>query len=479
MLLKYFYDTKLAQASYLVGCQKTGEAIVVDPARDITPYLATAKAEGLRIVGAAETHIHADFVSGARELAEQGATLYLSDEGGEGWHYEYAKQYHHVPLKDGSVFTIGNIRFEVLHTPGHTPEHISFVVTDGGNAQTSQQPLGIFSGDFVFVGDVGRPDLLEKAAGVSGSTNMLAKKMFESLQRFKMLPDFLQLWPGHGAGSACGKALGAIPSSTVGYEKMTNWALQTEDEATFVTNLLAGQPEPPRYFAKMKEINRMGPTLLSSVGVPDRSSVDWKTAVHWASEGTLLDVRKAVDFASAHIRGSINIPANKSFVTWAGWLLPYDQPIYLLAEESTVEAILHDLSSIGLDNVAGIMDSSVVDAAPPDSDNISSYQNVSVEEARDRIASGAVHLVDVRNLSEWQAGHVATAHHHMLGELLAHVGELPRNKPILLQCQTGGRSAIASSLLTAHGFSDVENLAGGYEAWRMSEQKAAMASSVS
>ena len=199
MLLRYFYNDKLAQASYFIACQQTSEAIVVDPARDVEPYLQAAEAEGMRIIAATETHIHADFVSGARELAERcGATLFLSDNGDENWKYQYVDAYDHVLLNDGDQFKIGNIRFETFHSPGHTPEHISLLLTDTAGAN---RPMGIFSGDFVFVGDVGRPDLLEKAASFAGTAEVGARQMFHSLERFKQLPDYMQLWPGHGAGS--------------------------------------------------------------------------------------------------------------------------------------------------------------------------------------------------------------------------------------------------------------------------------------
>ncbi len=258
MLLKYFYDNALAHASYLVGCQKTKEAIIVDPGRDIDQYLATAGSEGVKIVAAAETHIHADFVSGARELAERvGAKLFLSDEGSTDWKYLYANEYDSQLLKDGDIVQIGQISFEVLHTPGHTPESISFVLTDKGGGAT--RPMGIFTGDFVFVGSVGRPDLLEEAAGVTGSAEPGARDLFRSALRFKQLPDYLQVWPAHGAGSACGKGLGAIPSSTVGYEKLFNPALQITDEQEFVDYILSEQPEAPKYFAIMKRVNKEGP----------------------------------------------------------------------------------------------------------------------------------------------------------------------------------------------------------------------------
>ncbi len=252
MFFRSFFDEKLAQYSYMVGCQRTGEAIIVDPAREITPYLETAKKEGFTISAVTETHIHADFVSGARQLAtELGAKLYLSDEGDENWKYLYTDGLDVELVKEGSIFKVGNVKFEVLHTPGHTPESISFVLTDIGGG--SDVPMGIFTGDFVFVGDIGRPDLLEKAAGVAGTSESGARQMFQSLNKFKELPDYLVVWPGHGAGSACGKSLGAVPISTVGYEKENNWALKHTDEEAFVAELLEDQPEPPRYFAMIEK----------------------------------------------------------------------------------------------------------------------------------------------------------------------------------------------------------------------------------
>ncbi|MGI8842989.1 MAG: MBL fold metallo-hydrolase, partial [Gemmatimonadaceae bacterium] len=223
MLLKRFYDNKLAQASYLVGCQATGEALVVDANRDIGQYVNAADAEGLRITHVTETHIHADYVSGSRELAQRaGAQLFLSNEGGPDWKYAFASESAATLLRDGSSFMVGNVKVDVMHTPGHTPEHISFMITD---TPATSLPMGVFTGDFVFVGDVGRPDLLERAAGFEGAMVEGARTLFRSLQRFRELPDYLQLWPGHGAGSACGKSLGAVPSTTLGYEKVANWAL--------------------------------------------------------------------------------------------------------------------------------------------------------------------------------------------------------------------------------------------------------------
>jgi len=263
MFFKRFYDTKLAQASYLIGCQQTGEALVVDPNRDVEQYVTAADAEGLRVTHVTETHIHADFVSGARELAARtGARLLLSDEGDAEWKYAYAAGAKARLLKDGDSFMVGNVRIEALHTPGHTPEHLSFLVTD---MPAAAGPWGILTGDFVFVGDVGRPDLLERAAGVGGTMDAAARTLFRSLQRFKLQPDWLQIWPGHGAGSACGKGLSAIPHSTVGYERRFNWAFGVNDEAEFGRMVLAGQPEPPKYFGIMKRLNREGPRLLGGL----------------------------------------------------------------------------------------------------------------------------------------------------------------------------------------------------------------------
>jgi len=401
MFLKYFYDEKLAQASYMVGCQATGDAIVIDPARDINPYVEAAAKEGLRIIAATETHIHADFVSGARELAvTQGSKLYLSGEGGDKWRQRYTEGLVHEWVHDGNRFKVGNIAFEVMHTPGHTPESISFLVSDCGGG-IDRDAMGIFSGDFVFVGDIGRPDLLEKAVGVKGSSDQAARQMFQSVQRFKELPDHLQLWPGHGAGSACGKALGAIPSSTVGYEKKFNWAMSQTDEDTFVGLLLEGQPEPPRYFAEMKRLNVEGPELIGHL--PDGLLTEQGELRKLLNDGAqVLDTRPAAIFRTAHLPGTINIAYNKSFITWAGWLVDYDRPLYLIADASQQDNILRDLRSIGLDNVAGIAPLEVVDESTVGS--LQSYEEVSPVEAQVLVASDEAVLVDVRHDAGWSKG---------------------------------------------------------------------------
>ncbi|TCT24556.1 hydroxyacylglutathione hydrolase [Melghiribacillus thermohalophilus] len=460
MFLRYFYDEKLAHASYLVGCQKTGEAIVVDPSRDIEQYVEEAEKEGLNVTAACETHIHADFVSGARELADRfDAKLYLSDEGNEDWKYENLDGIRYQLLKDGDTFKIGNLTFEVLHTPGHTPESISFLLTDNGGG--ADRPMGIFTGDFVFVGDVGRPDLLEKAAGHVGTADEGAKQMFQSLERFKQLPDFLQVWPAHGAGSACGKSLGAVPSSTVGYEKMFNWALQYDNENEFVEALLDGQPEPPKYFAVMKRVNKVGIELLKNLDLPVKET-DSAKLQNWIKEGMVIDTRSVEQFAKGHVPGTINIPFDQSFTNWAGWLVDYEAPLYLIVDESQMRDAIKALRSIGIDNTRGYME---VKTALDSVDELERYAEVEPKEIKEQIEKGEVYVLDVRNLTEFKEGHIPGASHIMLGTLPERLNEVPQDKQIVLNCGTGKRSAIGASVLQANGIKDIVNLVGGFERW--------------
>src|SRR5579862_246797 len=294
MFLKRFFEPKLAQASYMIGCAETHEAIVIDPNRDPEPYLKAAAAEGARITHVTETHIHADFVSGSRELAAKtGATMYLSDEGGADWTYAFAGADRATLVKNGHRLKVGNILIDVLHTPGHTPEHVSFVVTDSAGAS---EPIGVATGDFIFVGDVGRPDLLEKAAHVAGTMETSAKTLYRSLVEFAKRPDWLQIWPGHGAGSACGKGISAIPQSTLGYERRFNWAFQCKSEDEFVKAVLRGQPDPPKYFAEMKRINKEGPRVLGGFARPPH--LDSAALSRVVQSGALvIDLRKANAYA--------------------------------------------------------------------------------------------------------------------------------------------------------------------------------------
>jgi hydroxyacylglutathione hydrolase len=467
LFFRQFYDTPLAQASYMVGCQKTGEAIVIDPSRDVDAYIRTAAQEGFRIIHVTETHIHADFVSGSRELAAlTGAQMLLSAEGGAEWQYGFAAADNARLLRDGDVFMVGNIKFETLHTPGHTPEHLSFVVSDTPAAAGA---MGILTGDFVFVGDVGRPDLLEKAAHVAGTMEMSARTLYQSLQRFKSLPDHLQVWPGHGAGSACGKALGAVPFSTVGYEKLANWALNATSEQAFVDEVLSGQPDPPTYFARMKQVNRDGPRVLRGIASPPKLPA---SSIHelMQHKAVVIDTRLAAAYAESHVPGTINIPYNKSFSTWAGWLVNGESEITLIVNATDGEPVpdtlmraVRDLAVVGLDRVTGWVDQSVLHAWTEAGHALSHIPQLTVNDFASQRSADTV-LIDVRNNDEWSHGHIAGAQHIPLGHLLERIDVGPSTQ-VVLQCQSGARSAIAASVLERAGFTNVINLVGGFNAW--------------
>jgi hydroxyacylglutathione hydrolase len=464
MIFKRFYDPKLAQASYLVGCTSTGEALVVDPNRDIDPYLQAADAEGLRVAHVTETHIHADFVSGARELAHRaGACLYLSDAGGDSWRYGYSSEA--TPVREGSRIRVGTVAVEVLHVPGHTPEHLTLLVTD---TATATEPMGAFTGDFLFVGDVGRPDLLERAVHMRGTMEEGARQLFRSLQRFRAQPDYLQIWPGHGAGSACGKSLGAVPQTTLGYEKRFNWAFAITDEAEFVRAVLAGQPDPPRYFAEMKRINQSGPRLLGGIRRPARLPVATLAAV-LKQGATVVDTRQAPEFALGAVPGTINIPASRSFTTWAGSLLSYERDFYLIIDDRrvhTADELVRDLAGIGLDRLAGYFGTEVVDAWRISRGHLLTTSTLTLGEVTAQLGANHAVLLDVRTEHEWQQGHAPGSLNLPVGDLEHRLDELPRDRSIIVHCQTGGRAAIAASLLQSHGFGDVRLFPGGFAEWR-------------
>lgn len=463
MLVRRFYDPKLAQASYLIGAMDTGDAIIIDANRDIDQYLRSAADEGIRITHVTETHIHADYLSGSRELAARtGATLLLSDEGGPEWAYTFAAESGAVLLKDGHTIKVGSVRVDVMHMPGHTPEHLIFLVTD---THSATDPIAAVTGDFVFVGDVGRPDLLERAAHYAGTMDAAARTLFRSLQRFKAFPDYLQIWPGHGAGSACGKALGAVPQTTLGYERRFNWAFRVSDEQSFVTQVLAGQPDPPRYFAEMKRLNKTGPRFRSEVPSPERVAASRVQSLI-AGGALVIDTRSATDFAAGHVPGTINIPLNKAFTTWAGWLVPYTVDFYLIVETAAVDVIeqaRQDLAMIGLDRVAGYI--SWTDAGAL-RDEAETMRQMTAEELANGVRGDRVHVLDVRSAAEWHEGHIPGAQHIPLGELRDRLNEVPSDEVIVVHCLGGTRSAIAASILQASGRRDVINFAGGYSAWR-------------
>lgn len=454
MFFQHVYDKSLAQSSYVIGCQQTGEAMVIDAQRDIDIYLDIASQNKLQITHIAETHIHADFLCGSRELAAvTKAPMYLSDEGGPDWKYEFP----HIGLKDGDVIKVGNLSLEVMHTPGHTPESISFLLTDH---PASDKPVMVFTGDFVFVGDVGRPDLLEKAAGIAGTKEEGARQMYESLKKFRALPEYVQVWSGHGAGSACGKALGAVPSSTVGYEVIRNWAFQFEnDREGFVKNLLADQPEPPRYFAMMKKLNKTDRPLLVEVPIhPKLSKEQFLTA--YTNGIKVIDTRDKMEFAKGYLPQSLNIQGNNSFSTWAGWFLNYQEQFILVAEDHEIEELTRKLMRIGLDNIYGYI-SDVGDMGI----DLQTAQIIDVREVEKCIGKDDTQIVDVRGITEFQSGHIEGADHVFLGTIEENLDKIDKNKQVVVHCQAGDRSAIAYSILKRHGFENVRNYSGGAREW--------------
>lgn len=464
MLLRRFYDENLAQASYMIACEKTREAIIVDPNSDVAQYTRAAGADRVRIAHVTETHIHADFVSGAGALAEAaGATLHLSGEASGEWGYADALLRRTNALRDDSIIEVGRVHLRARHTPGHTPEHLTFLVSD---LERGDEPVGALTGDFVFVGDVGRPDLLERAAGVKGSTANSARELFESLRKFKHEPDHLQIWPGHGAGSACGKSLGSMPQSTLGYEKLFNWAFGEMTEEEFVAKLLEDQPVPPRYFAVMKRVNRIGADRAKSPEPHYIGQSELEVAL--SQQARVIDTRPAEKFAAGHVPGTLNIPLGKSFLNWTGALVQEDRDFYIITEaesDDAVKLILSNLCKIGLTRVRGIFSADVLHEWKSRRGELEKVPQLDATHLQSRLASDDVTIVDVRSPEEWSRGHLPGAVHIPLALLPDRFGELDVSAPIVLHCGGGGRSSIATSFLQSQGLSNVSNLAGGYDSW--------------
>ena len=472
MFLRMIYDDKLAQAAYLIGCQKTGEAVVVDPERDVDRYLDLAKDNGLNITAVAETHIHADFLSGARELAEKvGAKVYASDEGDADWKYGWLDGYDHQLLHDGDTFNVGNIELKAVHTPGHTPEHLSYLVTDHGGG--AEEPMGMATGDFVFVGDLGRPDLLESAAGHVGAMDPSARRLRQSVLELANLTDYVQVWPAHGAGSACGKSLGAVPTSTLGYERRHNEALRkATDEQAFVDFILSGQPEPPLYFADMKRLNRDGPPVLGELPDPpqmkaaDLRDLDGKQVA-------ILDTRKWDDFRAGHVPGAMSFPLGKSFNTDVGSLVGIDEDLYLICRPGEVEEAARDLVRIGYDRIRGWVDASEVGHYAGDGHDLESLEEIDADRAAELVHAGKVDVLDVRRETEHeQDGHIDGSTNIAHTRLRSRLDEVPTDKPLLVHCRSGARSSRAASYLQRQGV-DLLNLKGGMLAWQKHEKSAA------
>ena len=467
MYFNQVFEPRLAQNSYIIGCQETGEAIVIDPMRDIERYLEIALKDSLKIVAVSETHIHADYLSGLREFAERFGTLILvSNEGTEEWKYDWVvnSKYKFKLLKSNDTFQIGNIKFEVIHTPGHTPEHISYIVSDliGGNGKS----MGILSGDFVFAGDIGRPDLLESAAGQIGTMKPSAKDLYSSLQSFKTLPDYLQLWPGHRAGSVCGKSMSSVPVSTVGYELQSNFAIkETANENKFVDYILYGQPEPPMYFSRMKRENRSGPKLLGKFPEPDKFSAGNLAGIIADNNAVIIDTRTWEEYKTGHIHGSIFAPLNNSFSTVAGSYITPDMFIYLIIDEKQLNEAVNGLIRIGLDNVLGFITPDDLLVYQKNDGELIESEEVSTSELKTKLIDEDVFLLDVRETSELdEIGFIKGSYNIAHTRLHYRFNEIPRDKIVMVQCRTGSRSKYAFSFLEKKGFK-VDHVTGGILEW--------------
>lgn len=449
-----FFDEGLAQASFLVACERTREAAVIDPRRDIDVYVSAAKTHGLTIIWAIETHIHADFVSGARELAALGARVVAGPGANLQFDHHEARHTERLPL--------GDIALEVLHTPGHTPEHICVVVREPG------QPVRALTGDTLFVGAVGRPDLLG-----ADQARALAVQLFHSLYDVLIgLPDDVEVHPGHGAGSLCGAGIGKEPHSTIGQECHFNPMLQHRTREGFVAAVLGDLPETPPYFRRMKKVNQAGPPVLNlGGGVDAPSPMSIETLASSLSDGsTMLDVRSSDAFGAAHLAGSLNIAFGPKVGYWAGWVLQPDAPVVLVAddERQPVE-VRRQLLRVGIDRLEG--------AARGDVDRwrdkglpVLSIPQISVRDLQERLSRpSAVTVLDVRTAREWAAGHIEGAVHVPVGEIPGRLADLPRDADVAVICEGGFRSSLASSLVERGGRHSVLNVVGGMSAYRALE----------
>lgn len=455
MFLRQIVDPYLAQNAYLVGCQKTGECLVIDPERDVERYRAIARENGLRITAVAETHIHADFVSGAQELsADPDMRVYVSGEGEPDWTSRWAQNRPNTfVLRDQETFQVGNIEIQAIHTPGHTPEHLSYLITDQGGG--ADAPMAVISGDFLFVGDVGRPDLLESAAGMAGVMESSARDLQKALvASLAGMEDSLIVLPAHGAGSACGKALGAVPFSSLGYERRFNRPFRQaqEDEAGFVREILRGQPEPPRYFATMKRVNRDGIRITG--GCPPVRHLAFNEAHPLAiDEGVaILDTRDSREaFSSGHIPNALHVPLHGPFFSaGAGSYVGEMQPVLLVAEneeDATLAAM--QLYRIGLDGLQGWISTSEWVGGGGE---LSRVERVLFDQFDAAQAGRDGVILDVRTRAEFAEGHLEGAVSVPYTLLKERLKELPSGRRIFVHCGSGKRAAVAASLLAARGF---------------------------
>jgi hydroxyacylglutathione hydrolase len=450
-MFQRYYDAGLAQASYLVSCTRTRQAVVIDPRRDIDIYVAAARQHGLNIVAAIETHVHADFVSGARELA----ALDVRVISGPGASLGYpAREAHH-----DERLSFGDLSLRFLHTPGHTPEHISIV------ASQPDEPRRVFTGDTLFVGAVGRPDLLGASA-----TRALADDLHHSLFHVLLaLDDSVEVHPGHGAGSLCGTGIGAEPHSTIGHERMSNPMLKYQTREEFVGAVLADLPETPPYFKRMKRVNQQGPPLLrlGEERAAPRALTASAAQDAIRSGAVLIDLRPADAFCDGHPEGAINIGFGASVGYWAGWVVPADTPVVLIGigERQAAESA-RQLLRVGLDSVAGFVDGGL-DAWRAAGFSLAGIPQLSAPELRDRLVRGdRVTIVDVRTPHEWRHGHIEGSVHVPVGDIPSRARELPHDTLLVTICEGGYRSSLAASLLAGAGVPAVANVTGGMAAFR-------------
>jgi hydroxyacylglutathione hydrolase len=457
MILKQFYLNCLAHASYLVGDEQSGVAAVVDPQRDIEQYVSFAEAHGLRIAHVLLTHFHADFVAGHLELRDRmGATIYLGAAA--------QAEYPFTPLKDGELIELGQVRLRSLETPGHTAESISILVYDLSVSAT--EPHAVLTGDTLFVGDVGRPDL-RVALGWSASD--LGGLLYDSLRsKLLTLPDQSVVYPAHGAGSLCGKALSKETHSTIGEQRRSNYALQPMSKAAFVELVTADQPDAPSYFTYDAVLNsRERPTLDQALERVNALSLDHVLALQ-DLDAQILDTRDPAEFAAAHLRGSINIGLGGQSATWAGTVLSHEKPIVIIADPGREREAAMRLGRIGFDQVVGYLEDGLhsLESRP---ELRMSTERLSAQVAAERMAASAGEraplLVDVRAPGERQQKRIAGSVGIPLTQLGDRLSELPADRPVLVYCAGGYRSAIAASLLQCHGFTQVSEIAGGIAAW--------------
>lgn len=449
MLFQQYYLECLAHASYMIA--SAGLAAVVDPQRDVDIYLEDAKRLGLRIAYVIETHLHADFVSGHRELAERsGAEVFIGARA--------EATFPHHPVRDGETLTFGDVRMRFIETPGHTVEGVSVVVTD---LEKSDRPQLVLTGDTLFIGDVGRPDLSRGRTPAE-----LAGMLYDSLHdKLLTLPDDVAVYPAHGAGSLCGRAMSDARSSTIGEQRLTNAALQFTERGDFIRELTTDLPERPAYFPRDAELNRAGaPALPRSGGFHRLSPDDVLLAQH--AGAFVLDVRDAVAFGAGHVPGAINIGLAGQFASWAGSVVGLDADIVLVADDDDrIEEARLRLARVGIERVIGILAGGMA-AWRKAGKRLQAVVQLPPAALAGQIAAGAVtQIVDVRRVGEWNEGHLAGAVHRPLDRLAASLADLDPLQPTAVYCAGGYRSSIGASILQQRGFTDVRNLVGGFTAW--------------